>query len=77
MLNPFINAGLEVALKELFKDQFNTEQIYQVTDLKKTHLIVYVYPNRLHFVFTEAEEKPEPEPVVSRELPEYHLSWQV
>lgn len=75
MLNPFINAGLEVALKELFKDQFNTEQIYQVTDLKKTHLIVYVYPNRLRFVFTE--EKPEPEPVVSRELPEYHLSWQV
>lgn len=29
MLNPFINAGLEVALKELFRDQFNTEQIYR------------------------------------------------
>ncbi|MDT2757774.1 hypothetical protein P7G51_10315 [Enterococcus asini] len=73
MLNPFINAGLEVALKELFKDQFNTEQIYQVTDLKKTHLIIYVYPNRLCFVFTEEK----PEPIVNVGLPDYQLSWQV
>lgn len=71
MLNPFINVGLEVALKELFRDQFNTEQIYQVRDLQKTRLIVYVSPNSLRFVFVEEDA-----PKASRKLPQYHLFWE-
>lgn len=71
MLNPFINAGLEVALKELFRDQFNTEQIYQVRDLQKTRLIVYVSPNSLCFVFVEDEP-----PTQKLNLPDYHCQWE-
>lgn len=71
MLNPFINAGLEVALKELFRDQFNTEQIYQVRDLQKTRLIVYVSPNALRFVFVD-EAAPEHKPG----LPNYRFQWE-
>lgn len=71
MLNPFINAGLEVALKELFRDQFNTEQIYQVRDLQKTRLIVYVSPNSLRFVFVEDEP-----PTQKLNLPDYHCQWE-
>ena len=28
MLNPFINPGLEIALKELFRDNVSTEQVH-------------------------------------------------
>lgn len=56
MLNPFINPGLETALKELFRDDATTEQLYQTTATEKEQLIVYVYPNRLEFVFVAQEE---------------------
>lgn len=79
MLNPFINAGLEVALKELFRDQYNTEQIYQVTDLKKTRLIVYVSPHSLRFVFvdeTEEQAREAEQSLAKTSLPQYRLQWQ-
>ncbi|MGO3609146.1 MAG: hypothetical protein ACTIOL_05290 [Enterococcus sp.] len=60
MLNPFINAGLEIILKELYRDNVTTEQVYQTTDIRKERLIVYVYPNQLKFVFVDQEaETPE------------------
>lgn len=62
MLNPFINSGLEVALKELFRDQYTTEQVYQTTDVTKERLIVYVSPTTIEFVFVkEEQERPDHE----------------
>ncbi|GAA2901123.1 hypothetical protein P7H46_03235 [Enterococcus pseudoavium] len=55
MLNPFINAGLEIILKELYRDNVTTEQVYQTTDTSKERLIVYVYPDKLKFVFVDQE----------------------
>lgn len=59
LLNPFINAGLEVGLKELFRDKFTTGQVYPAiaTDVCKERLIVYVYPNNLKFVFVDQEQE--------------------
>ncbi len=59
MLNPFINAGLEVALKELFSDHVTTEQVYPAvaTDVRKERLILYVYPAHLKFVFVDQEQE--------------------
>lgn len=60
MLNPFINAGLEIILKELYRDNVTTEQVYHTTDTRKERLIVYVYPDQLEFVFVDQEgELPE------------------
>jgi hypothetical protein len=59
MLNPFINTGLEVALKDLFRDKYTTGQVYPTTatDVCKERLIVYVYPNSLKFVFVDQEQE--------------------
>lgn len=57
MLNPFINAGLEIILKELYRDNVTTEQVYHTTDNRKERLIVYVYPDQLKFVFVDQEEE--------------------
>ena len=59
MLNPFINTGLEVALKDLFRDKYTTGQVYPAiaTDVCKERLIVYVYPNSLKFVFVDQEQE--------------------
>lgn len=57
MLNPFINSGLEIALKELFRDNITTEQVLQTTDIRKARLIVYVSPKSLQFVFVDEEEE--------------------
>ncbi|MGH1829837.1 hypothetical protein ABE871_00245 [Enterococcus gilvus] len=59
MLNPFINAGLEVALKELFRGNHGTEQVYPATatDVSKERLIVYVSPHQLQFFFVELEQE--------------------
>lgn len=59
MLNPFINDGLEVALKDLFRDKFTTGQVYPATatDVCKERLIVYVYPTSLKFVFVDQEQE--------------------
>ncbi|GCF95731.1 hypothetical protein NRIC_36220 [Enterococcus florum] len=57
MLNPFINAGLEIALKELYRDKVTTEQLYPTTDIQKERLIVYVYPDHLKFVFVDQEQE--------------------
>ena len=62
MLNPFINAGLEMALKELFRDSVTTEQLYPATatDIRKERLIVYVYADHLNFVFVDEEQEAMP-----------------
>ena len=59
MLNPFINTGLEVALKDLFRDKYTTGQVSPATatDVCKERLIVYVYPNSLKFVFVDQEQE--------------------
>lgn len=59
MLNPFINTGLEVALKDLFRDKYTTGQVHPATatDVCKERLIVYVYPNSLKFVFVDQEQE--------------------
>ncbi|MDU5510725.1 hypothetical protein [Enterococcus gilvus] len=59
MLNPFINSGLEVALKELFRGNPGTEQVYPATatDVSKERLIVYVSPHQLQFFFVELEQE--------------------
>ncbi|MGM0166982.1 hypothetical protein IGI39_001962 [Enterococcus sp. AZ135] len=59
MLNPFINPGLEIALKELFRDNVSTEQVYPAiaTDVRKERLIVYVYSDSLKFVFVDQEQE--------------------
>lgn len=57
MLNPFINAGLEIVLKELYSDNVTTEQVYPTTDIRKERLIVYVYPDSLKFVFVDQEQE--------------------
>ena len=59
MLNPFINPGLEIALKELFRDNVSTEQVHPkvATDIRKERLIVYVYPESIEFVFVELEQE--------------------
>lgn len=59
MLNPFINPGLEIALKELFRYNVSTEQVHPAvaTDIRKERLIVYVYPESIEFVFVELEQE--------------------
>ncbi|QZO07924.1 hypothetical protein [Enterococcus raffinosus] len=59
MLNPFINPGLEIALKELFRDNVSTEQVHPAvaTDIRKERVIVYVYPESIEFVFVELEQE--------------------
>lgn len=59
MLNPFINAGLEVALKELFRGNPETEQVCPATatDVSKERLIVYVSHHQLQFFFVELEQE--------------------
>lgn len=59
MLNPFINPGLEIALKELFRDNVSTKQVHPavVADIRKERLIVYVYPESIEFVFVELEQE--------------------
>ncbi|MBO0453421.1 MULTISPECIES: hypothetical protein [Enterococcus] len=59
MSNPFINSGLEFALKDFFRANVTTEQVYPTvaTDIRKERLILYVYPDSLKFVFVDQEKE--------------------